>query len=141
MSIILRRPLDVRPGERMRELPRDLQTRETVLRAVKLGFPPERRAAVPDLLDDASSKPDSNPSPRVQLAVLTLAGAREEQLDIDVKAAESDKRDVLAWASSGSYPERPTGRVELQKQLFAELGIPYPEDGPVTSASPRRRVR
>ena len=64
---------------------------------------------------DAASGLGPMASPRVQLAILALAGTSEQQLAIYVEAAKSDDRDVLAWAYCGYYPERPTGRVELQE--------------------------
>jgi hypothetical protein len=75
-------------------------TSDDVRRVVNREFPRDEVAAVTAALNDPLS---SKPSPRLQLAVLKLAGGSIERLQAYLKEAQRDYRDVLGAAENPAY--------------------------------------
>jgi hypothetical protein len=81
-------------------------TANDVERIVRRDFPGEHFAAAMDILNEYGSAEWHRESPRVQLAVLKLAGGNLKDLRLHIETAKCDYRDVL---SPAEYP-RYTGR-------------------------------
>ena len=89
----------------MREQPVPAVSRADVERIVRRDFPAATFAEVMSLLDGN----ETDPSPRVQLAVLKLASGNLGRLRKYNEDAKMDYRDVLAWAEYPGYLRKVPG--------------------------------
>jgi hypothetical protein len=104
-------------------------SREAVLVAVQTAFPEGRRRRLVKLLDTYGVEPHERERERVQLAILKLCGAQEDQLRIYLAVAKRDYRDVLLWAedSEDASAHTPEERRRM-RELFERLGIEPPRN-------------
>ena len=77
-----------------------------VARVIKRDFPPEKHAAVKDLLNQYKQQHGPVPPPRVHLAVLKLSEGSVQKVARFIQESFVDYRDVLAPAEYPRYSAR-----------------------------------
>jgi len=95
-----------------------IYTRDDVVAAVHAVFPKSDAATILSILDLYGTEPYEREKERVQLAIVSLSGGREDKLPDFVQAAKTDYRDVLCWQASG-----PLSEADGEKQRQAALHL------------------
>jgi hypothetical protein len=108
--------------KRMREQPIPVVTSSDVERVVRRDFPEEQFATVMDILNEYGATEWERERPRVQLAVLKLAGGTLQGLRSRLQLAKADYRDVIGPAEYPAYVKRlfrmPELPVDEQQQII-----------------------
>lgn len=105
---------------RMLKQPIRTVTAGDVERIVRRDFAQEQFAVVMEILSEYGTQNWHRECPRVQLAVLKLAGGNLKDLRRYIEAAKSDYRDVLAWAEFPAYFRQGTFASEAARQSVIE---------------------
>jgi hypothetical protein len=104
----------------MLKQPTPTVTADDVERIVHRDFAQEQFAAVMEILSEYGTQNWHRECPRVQLAVLKLAGGNLKDLRRYIEAAKSDYRDVLAGAEYPAYFRQNVFASEAERQKIIE---------------------